>query len=143
MIPAERWYENNIEYKRYGLDMKERKPRPVRETRSVIALRSRVKMIALLILAGFLGVCVIISAAYSANIRVEINALNRSNAALMGEIQNLNVSIKNATNIRTIEERAINELGMVYPPPEQFIFLSRGAGPRGDFAMRLIEQAYN
>lgn len=144
MMTAEKWYEYNSSYKKHGLDMKPREEKTVRKAPAPsITLGDKVKMIMLVFVAGILGVCVIVSAAYTANVKYEINTIVKENAELMGEIENLNVKIKNATNIRTVEEKASAELGMIYPSSEQFVFLPHHVKPEGDFAMLLIEHAYN
>ena len=103
----------------------------------------KVKVLSLILVAGALCICMIVSAAYSASVKYEINMIVRVNDELTGEIENLNVKIKNATNIRTIEKKAEERLGMIYPSSEQFIFLTSHAKPQGEFAMLLIEYAYN
>ena len=144
MMTAEKWYEYQSGYKRYGLDMKPKTAKTARAGEPVaITLKDRVKIILFLILSGVVCLSVIISAAYAASVKYEINSIVKGNAVLQGEIENLNVKIKNATNIRTVEEKAINELGMVYPSSEQFVFLTRQSKSQGDFAMLLMEHAYN
>ena len=144
MVTAEKWYEYQTNYKRYGLDMKPVAPKAARAPESAaVTLAERAKMILLLLLIGVLCICLIVSTAYTAGVKYEVNSVAKGNASLTGEIENLNVKIKNATNIRAVEEKAINELGMVYPSSGQFVFLTRQTKPEGDFAMLLMEHAYN
>jgi len=144
MVTAQKWYEYQTNYKRYGLDMK---PQPLKAVKkqavAAVTLAERAKAVLFLLLAGLLCICIIISTAYTAGVKYEVNSIAKVNAGLTGEIENLNVKIKNATNIRSIEEKAINELGMIYPSAEQFVFLTRQTKPQGDFAMLLMEHAYN
>lgn len=143
-MTAEKWYEYQNSYKRYGFDMRPAMAKPVKQVKAAaITFQEKAKAISLLLLAGLLCVSVIVSTAYTAGVKYEINAISKGNAALLCEIENLNVDIKNATNLRTIEEKAETELGMVYPLPEQFVFLSSQEKPQGDFAALLKEQAYN
>jgi len=144
MVTAEQWYEYQTNYKRYGLDMKPQPPKAdKRPAGTAVTLQERIKIILFILLAGVLCICVIVSTAYTAGVKYEINSIAKMNAGLVGEIENLNVKIKNATNIKTLEEKALNELGMVYPSPEQFVFLSPQVKPQGDFAMLLMEHSYN
>jgi len=144
MMTAEKWYEYQETYKRYGLDMKPMAEKPATVPHiSMITLTDKVKMILALLLIGILCVLLTISAAYTAGVKYEVNKIAKANTQLTGEIENLNVKIKNATNIKYIEERALNELGMVYPSSDQFVFLTRPEKPQGDFAMLIREQAYN
>ncbi|MCL1982782.1 MAG: hypothetical protein FWG53_06840 [Clostridiales bacterium] len=144
MMTAERWYEYQNSYKRYGIDMKPQEARPVKQASgTVITTNEKIKAITMVLFAGLLCICLIVITAYTAGVKYEINSINKGNAELMCEIQNLNVDIKNATNLRTIEAKAEEELGMIYPSPEQFVFLSASEKPQGDFAALLKEQAYD
>ena len=144
MMTAEQWHEYQNNFKKYDFDMKPKAVKPVDETDgSVITLKDKVGMVLFVLLIGILCVCVIVSIAYSAGVKYEMNTIAKENAQLQGEIENLNVQIKNATNIRTIEDKATNELGMVYPTSDQFVFLARHEKPQGDFAMLIKEHAYN
>ena len=42
---------------------------------------------------------------------------------IQGEIENLNVQIKSAVSLETLEYKGINQLGMVYPFEEQYIVI--------------------
>ena len=144
MMTAEKWHEYQGNYERYGFDMKPAASRQAGKTQDpVITLRDKAGMVLVLILAGLLCVCLIVSTAYSAGVKYEINSITAENELLQGEIENLNVQLKNATNIRTVEHKALNELGMVYPVSDQFVFLARHEKPQGDFAMLIKEHAYN
>jgi len=144
MMTAEKWHEYQKSYKRYGFDMRPVPKKAEREAQNpAITLLDRVKIISFILFAGLLCICIIVSAAYTADVKCQINSIIKENTVLSGEIENLNVKIKNATNIKTIEQRAIDDLGMIYPAYDQTVFLSRKVPPQGDFAMLLMEQAYN
>ena len=146
MMTTAEWYEHHNRYRRYGIDMKEHEQEveaEVESQSSSVTLQDKAKIILLLLFVGFLCVSIIISAAYVATVRHEINTITRQSADLRGKIENLNVQIERATNIRIIEERAKNELGMIYPSGSEIVFLSNDIWPEGDFAMRLMEQGSN
>jgi cell division protein FtsL len=145
MMPVDKWYEYRYTREKDALDMKPKAVRPtVSEPKSAtVTRREKVTVVSLLLLIGVLCVCLIVSTAYVAGVKYEINTIARESAELQGEIENLNVKIKNATNIKAVEEKAINDLGMIYPSSEQFVFLSAHSKPQGDFAMLLKDQAYN
>lgn len=144
MMTAEQWYEHQNNYKRYGFDMKPRMAKPEKRAESlVIPSSEKVRAVLMLLLAGLFCIGAIVSTAYTASVKYEVNSISKGNAALLCEIENLNVDVKNATNIRTIEEKAVTQLGMVYPQPEQFVFLNTREKPQGDFGALLMEQAYN
>ena len=144
MTAAEKWYRHREEYNRYGFDMKPKKinPAPVKREQAV-TISDMAKLVLLVVLAGLLAILLTITAAYTAGITHEVNNIIDENRRLSGEIENLHVQIKNATNIRHIEDKALNELGMVYPLPEQFVFLTRPENLNGDFAILIKELAFN
>jgi cell division protein FtsL len=146
MLTAEQWYQHQENYVKYGIDMSppiQRKQTPAKAVNKVFGIRDKAKLFMLLMAMGFLCIAVVIAAAYASQIKYNINAITRENAVIQGEIENLDVSIEAANNIRTIEERAINELGMVYPVYEQIVFIAAKTEKFNDFAMSLREQAYN
>jgi len=129
---------------RHGIELKEREPEPVRASQdSIVTAQDKVKIILLLFVVGILSISIILSTAYVAEVRHEINNLTRQSADLRGQIENLNVQIERASSLRIIEERAKNELGMIYPFGSQVVFLQDDVRPHGDFAMRLRAQALN
>jgi cell division protein FtsL len=95
----------------------------------------------LTIFIGLLCICLIVTAAYSAQVKYNINGIIAECEEVRGEIQNLNAAIKGATNIKIIEEHAINQLGMVYPSMEQIKYISKGNKTQ-DFALTLKQIAY-
>ncbi len=146
MIAAEKWHEYEESYRKYGLDMKPRKNRIRREEQqksSAVSAKDRFRLLLLMIFIGVLGVAVIISAAYSAQLKYDINTLISENAVIEGEIGNLNVALKKETNIAVIEKRAMEELGMTYPYGSQIVYLGGEKEIGSEFAMLLKEQAYN
>lgn len=146
MTTAE-WYEHQNKYRKYGIEMKEREECEqealLESQNSSVTVQDKIKIILLLLFVGVLCVSVIISSAYVATVRHEINTITRQSNDIRGQIENLHVQIERATNIRIIEERAKNELGMIYPSGSEIVFLSDERWPEGDFAMRLREQASN
>lgn len=146
MIAAEKWHEYEDSYRRYGLDMKPRENRIRRaeqQKAAAVSAKDRLRLIMLTVFIGVLGVAVIISAAYAAQLKYDINTLISQNTVIEGEIANLNVELKKATNITTIEKRAMEELGMTYPYGSQIVYLEGEDEISSEFAMLLKEQAYN
>lgn len=125
MMAAEKWHEYQKCYKRYGLDMK-----PVVEEKKVrkasgpfISAKDKARFMLLVLVFGALCISLIVMAAYSTQIKFETNSLIAKSSVVQGEIENLNVAIKSANNISVVEERAIAELGMVYPQIDQIAFI--------------------
>ena len=147
MMAAEKWYEYQDNYKRYGLDMKpktaKRENVKTRNTAAVINAKDKFRLLALTILTGMLCVGLIVSTAYAANIKYHINTMIKENETIQGEIENLNVKIESASNIQLIEQKAVADLGMVYPESDQLVFIDTNKESVKDFALVLKEQAYN
>lgn len=153
MMAAEKWYEYQENYKRYGFDMKPKVHRKIIEkeklvTSPAVSAQEKLALFALTIFMGVLCVSLILATAYAANVKYQINDLIKENAVTVGEIENLNVKIESANRIQRIEYHAINDLGMVYPSSDQLVVLDKkltaeeGAEMK-DFALALKEQAYN
>ena len=147
MMAAEKWYEYQDSYKRYGFDMK---PRTIKQeniksksSNTGINAKDKFRLLVLTIFAGILCVGLILSTAYAASVKYNINTMIKENTVIQGEIENLNVKIESSSNIQIIETRATTELGMVYPTSEQLVFVDENKKTVKDFALVLKEQAYN
>lgn len=150
MIAAERWYEYQKNYQKYGLDMK---PQPEREERSrrrrsakkqaISAGEGKKAALSLVMIAGIAMIMLIIITAYSANLQYNINSMLKENRALAGEIENLQVKVYSANNIEYVESKATGELGMVYPSESSKVYISNDDIPEEGFADMLREKAYN
>lgn len=147
MLAAEKWYEYQTNYKKYGLDM-----RPVnvntageeaKHTRAVLNSKDKARLVVFTIFTGLLCICLIITAAYSAKVKYNINGLLAEADAVQGEIENLNVAIKSAAGITAIEQKAITQLGMIYPSTEQITYIFNDSDDIKDFDLALKEIAYS
>jgi Cell division protein len=147
MMAAEKWYEYQDSYKRYGLDMK---PRTVKReniksksSSTGINAKDKFRLMLLTVFAGVLCIGLILTTAYAANIKYNINSMIKQNDEIQGEIENLKVQIESASNIQIVEAKATSQLGMIYPTPEQLVYIDGSKETSKDFAMVLKEQAYN
>lgn len=150
MIAAEKWYEHQREYQRYGIDMK---PKPQRQTRterkrkvkkiSIPAGSSKKLAFSTVLAIGITMIMLIIMTAYSASIRYDINSMIKENQALMGEIENLQVKLYSAGNIDYIEGKAVGSLGMIYPSSKSSVHIAADDMPAPGFSDVLKENAYN
>lgn len=144
MIAAEKWYEYQENYQKYGLDMKPKQPkRKPKQKKVMISSKDKARLLMLTVVAGVLCIGLIISTAYAASIKYSINQTIKANAALEAEIEMLNVKIYSTNNIEAIEKKATGELGMVYPKSKQIVHLSKKQTPSSDFAASLKKEAYN
>ncbi|MBE6032193.1 MAG: hypothetical protein E7224_03265 [Clostridiales bacterium] len=145
MMAAEKWYEYQKSYARYGLDMRpveEEAPREKKTTTPAVSGSVKVALIALAILIGVFFIGLIISTAYSATLQYDINQIGTQMEEVQADIDNLNVKIKAAANLQTLEDRAVAELGMVYPTVERMVYLDRVEAPSENFSLALREDAY-
>ena len=147
MMPAEQWYVHQSQYQQYGLAMrpsttKEEKTKSVNPNLGLTG-KDRARLLGLIVFAGILCVVLIITTAYAAGVKFEINNALRENQVIQGEIEHLNVKIKTEANLQSVEEKAVSQLGMIYPDSSQFIYVGGESEPSGNFAMLLKEQAYN
>ena len=145
MVTAEKWYEYEDNYKRYGLDMRpaERRQPRAKAKRYAASSKDRSRGMMYVIILAAVCVGVVISTAYAASVKCEINALIASNTEIQHDIETLNVQIKTANNISAIETRAIDELGMIYPTSENIVYVMGEEEPATNFAMILKDRAYN
>ena len=147
MMAAEKWYEYQDSYKRYGLDMKPKtaKKETVKTKTSSTGINAedKFRLLLLTVMIGALCIGVILSSAYAASVKYHINTMIKENEVIQGEIENLNVKIESASNIQILESKATTELGMTYPTPEQLVYIDGTQEKTKDFALVLKEQAYN
>lgn len=148
MIAAERQYQYRSNYRKYEFERKaqavELNRKKNKKNSAAIRAKDKVRMLALIFFAGTLATALIIVTAYSAKVQYDINNVLAKCDVVQGEIQNLNVEIKTGSNIRSIEERAI-EQGMVYPGFENMVYLDTRAEGKDmkNFALALKENAYS
>lgn len=144
MNAAEKWYEYQENDQNYRVDRKPERPRKKQKPkRAVISVKDKARLLLLTVTAGILCIGLIISTAYAASIKYDINQTIKANSALEAEIEMLHVKIFSANNIEAIEKKATGELGMVYPKSKQIVHLGKKQTPGADFAKELKKEAYN
>lgn len=144
MIAAEKWYEYQENYQKYGFDMKPKQPRKKQKPQnSRITAKDKMRLMILTVIVGILCIGLIITTAYAASIKYDTNQLVKANNTLEAEIENLNVKIYSSNNIEAIEEKAAGDLGMKYPSSKQMVYLTEDEKPDKGFADILRKQAYN
>ncbi len=141
MMPVEKWYEYQTVYNKHGIDMKPKAERKAKRKTSKLAARDKAFLFFLVVFMGFLFLSIIITNAYSADIKYAKNQMERENVAIVAEIENLELELNRANNIQHIEEIATVDLGMI--KPDNFVYLEGEKQPVKDFALLLKEEAYN
>ncbi|MDR0569958.1 MAG: hypothetical protein LBG71_01870 [Clostridiales Family XIII bacterium] len=95
----------------------------------------------LILLAGVLGVACVISNTWANEIQKEINQTLKSTKETREDIEGLVIRINRGLDVKTIETRAAEELGMSYPLPEQYVYL-QSTPEIADFGQYIKESAY-
>ncbi len=106
-------------------------------------LRSERRILSGIVIIGLICVFIVVLTAYATELRVDNNRLISEINTLQGEIDTLNVRIKQANNIERIEEVAVQQLGMIYPDGDQCVYISQEDAPSGNLAMLIRENAYS
>ena len=144
MIAAEKWYEYQENYQKYGLDMKPKAPRKKpKPQKSGITAKDKTRLLLLTVVAGVLCIGLIITTAFAASIKYETNQIIQQNHELEAEIENLNVEVYSESNIEALEEKAMDKQGRVYPSSKQVVYLTEEDLPKDGFADIMRKQAYN
>ncbi len=142
MITAEQWYEYQGNYSKYGFDMRPRTVMP-KKTVTKKTVVDRRKVMILILVVGMICIGAIVASAYAASIAYSNNQLKNEITMLQGEVDALSIKIESASNVQTIEQKAIDKLGMVYPSADQYVEISGQESPGSDFASLLKEAAFN
>ncbi len=102
----------------------------------------KIKLILTVFGLGAMCIVMIMSSAYTSQIKYNINSINKEISMVEGEIENLIVAIEKESEIVSVEEKALS-LGMIYPSGEQMVFLENNIPKESDFAAVLRKEAYN
>ena len=95
-----------------------------------------------ILLAGLVGIMVIVSAAYAATINFQNNQIKNEISALEGEVESMQIEIQSANNIAVIEKAASDKIGMVYAEGDKCVTVKSGKQPEKNFAAKLKEDAF-
>ena len=78
--------------------------------------------------------------AHTSKVQYDINQINKQISEAEKQITKLEVKIKSATNITSIERKAL-ELGMIYPSFDQIVYVNSGSNIE-EFALALMESVF-
>jgi len=113
-----------------------------KENKGIIAQKDKKRILQMIFFMGLLCIAVIISTSYCATVQYRTNEILETNHVIKGEIENLKVDIKKGVNIGMLEEKAINELGMIHPTAANYVYLKAEDNAVKNFALIMKEQAY-
>ncbi len=143
MMEAEKWYQYQENYQKYGFDMKPKRPRRKVQQRPVVSAKDKTRMLLLLLVVGMLCIGLIITRAYAASVKYDTNQIIKENNELSAQIESLDVKVYSINNIEAIEKKATKEQKMMYPASKQIVYLAGDEVPEDGFAEELKKQAYN
>lgn len=107
-------------------------------------LQDKTKIILILIVVTVLAIGLIGLTAYSTSLQYDINSINSRITDSQWTARNLEVEIKSANTLTSLQERAL-DMGLVYPSFDEIIYLKAGTETAQvhDLAVALMESAYN
>lgn len=120
------------------LAAKRNKAKKVRE-RTALA---RKQIVFTIICIGTLLLIAVMLSAASANIKLENNRLEGINANIEAEIDALNGSMSDANNISIIEDKAINEYGMIHQSKSNIKKINGDKSGNIDLADKIKQDAF-
>lgn len=150
MIEAEKWYEYQRDYQKYGIDMKPERVRPQRRKRRLVINPNARNKVATRKLAfsavgilGLLCIFMIVVTAFCASLQYDINNITKENTEIQGEIENLQAQVYSSSNIGVVESKATSDLNMKYPSEKKRVYVYSDDVPADEFASVLRDTAYN
>lgn len=141
-VPDERTPAERKKARRKLAKAKRKKKAKAEVVTSAAIARDRKLAVITVVVVGLVLLGIIFVSAYCATIKYDINKTNKEAIALQEEIDYLKVEIENGTNIGTIEEKALKELGMIYPTADQFEYLEAKTTNKEDMAQVIKDSAY-
>lgn len=142
------WFDFEAAYREHGL-APEQQPKPAAEIhtrpvkqRSSFTARDKKTALLLVVVIGIAGILSIISAAFSATLKYEINNLTYENQVLENEIADTDIRLQTANSITNLEKKAKKKLGMKYPSSSQIVYVNEIETP-GDLASVVSDQTNN
>jgi cell division protein FtsL len=114
--------------------------KPVRREK-VAPVWDKLNIIVIILLSGIICTGLVVTSVYANEIQRTINRTVISTQDIGVEIDDIVVRINEGLDISTIELRAVEELGMIFPRSEQFVYIESLPETR-DFAQYIRERAY-
>lgn len=114
-----------------------------KQKKLVLSQAKKIRLIMSLFLIGSICVVMITTTAYASQVKYNIFSINKEVKTLEGDVDNLNLQIERQCNLSVVENRALNELGMVYPSTDQIVFLDNTSENTKNLASALKQEAFN
>lgn len=145
MIAAEKRYYFDYDQRLFQNEYQKNEQNQIgkKQKKLILPKAKKVKLIMSLLLIGGICVAAITMTAYASQIKYNIFNINKEIKMLEGDIDNLNLQIERQCSLSVVENKAIKELGMVYPSANQIVFLDNASKNSKDFASVLKQAAFN
>lgn len=114
-----------------------------KQKKLILSQAKKIRLIMSLFLIGSICVVMITTTAYASQVKYNIFSINKEVKTLEGDVDNLNLQIERQCNLSVVENRALNELGMVYPSTDQIVFLDNTSENTKNLASALKQEAFN
>ena len=111
--------------------------------RDTLSASSLAKLIALMILLGVILLGIVLLGARATQLQYNINKINKENLDLENQITMLGIEIESAVSFESVEDYAVNNLGMKYPNQKQVIYIAEDAKVDANLANIIREKAYS
>lgn len=143
-----KWYDFEEAYRQHGLTPEEKqeialsqKKKPVQK-KSIFSARDKKVILMLVAVIGLAAILSIVSAAYTATLKYQINTLMQENVTLENEIVDTDIKLQTSNSIINLEKRAKKMLGMKYPSSDQIVYVNDIKTP-GDLTSVVGEMTNN
>ena len=115
-------------------------PSAARET---ITTSSTLKIVAVMALIGIIAIGIVLLGARATQLQYNINTLERENIELENQITMLGIQIDSTVSFESIEDYAVNKLGMKYPNQNQVIYIAEDAKVSENLADTIRKKIYS
>lgn len=115
-------------------------PSAARET---ITTSSTLKIVAVMALIGIIAIGIVLLGARATQLQYNINTLERENIELENQITMLGIQIDSTVSFESIEDYAVNKLGMKYPNQKQVIYIAEDAKVSENLADTIRNKIYS
>lgn len=110
--------------------------------KEVLSSSTAFKLVASMIVVGIIFIGIVLLGARATQLQYNINTLERENLDLENQITMLGIEIDSTVSFESVEDYAVNKLGMKYPKQNQVVYLSEDATVDQNLANVIREKIY-
>lgn len=113
------------------------------QARDTISASRTAKIVTVMVIVGAILIGMVLLRARATQLQYEINNLQRSNLDLENQITMLNIEIDSTVSFESVEEYAVNKLGMRYPNQNQVVYISEDTKVDSNLTNIIREKIYS